>query len=67
MYVEGRIEANWRLEHNKVVLAQACVREPIRAGWVFGMGSLKETGAKTEHLRLRGNRQYGKTDVYFEH
>lgn len=46
VYVEGRSEANWRLEDNGVALAQACVREPIRAGWVFGMGGLKETGAK---------------------
>ena len=37
------------------VSAQACVSWPIRTYLVFRKGGLKETGAKTERFRQRGN------------
>ena len=45
-----------------VMLAQACVSWPIRADWltgrIFRSRGLKETGAKTERFRRRGNTEF---------
>ena len=37
------------------VMGQACVSWPIRADWEFGKGGFKETGAKTQLFKQRGD------------